>query len=121
MNIFSVLGGCDVGAAIDIAETRGYGLRLGAHTNGWIERAPLCLSSHCPFILNSWFLICKVWLLTNTQHMRGGWSKVQFRSTCCYLICKPQVQLYKQIARRLLCVSYSFSFIAGPFLTSQGF
>jgi hypothetical protein len=34
MNIFSDSGGCDVGAAIDIAETRGYGLRLGAHTNG---------------------------------------------------------------------------------------
>jgi hypothetical protein len=30
------------------------------------------------------------------------------------MLTKPQVHLCKQIARRLLCVSYSFSFIAGP-------
>jgi hypothetical protein len=34
MNIFSVAGGCNVGVTIDIAETRGYGLRPRAHTNG---------------------------------------------------------------------------------------
>jgi hypothetical protein len=34
---------------------------------------------------------------------------------------KPQVHFCKQIARRLLCVSYSFSFFAGPTFTSQGF
>jgi hypothetical protein len=49
----------------------------------------LCLSYHCPWILNSWLLICKVWSLTDTQHMRGRWSKVQFRSTCCCLIWWP--------------------------------
>ncbi len=58
-------------------------------THWWIERAPLCLSSHCPWILNSWLLICKVWLLTDTQQMRGSWSKVQCRSTCCCLIWWP--------------------------------